>query len=43
MRKEDLETKMRVLQLRETAAKRMLDLYQQQLAAAEKRCENLKM
>ena len=42
MKKEDIESKMNVLQLRESAAKRMLELYQQQLAAAEQRCENLR-
>ena len=42
MKKEDIESKMNVLQLRESAAKRMLELYQQQLAAAEQRCANLR-
>ena len=33
---------MEILRLRESAAKRMLELYQNQLAAAEQRCDNLR-
>jgi hypothetical protein len=35
--------RVRVLQGRETAAKRMIDLYQQQLQVAEKRTETLRI
>jgi chromosome segregation ATPase len=40
---DELEKKMQLFQLRKTAALGMIDLYQRQLAAAQRRCQSLRL